>query len=69
LGVDLRPDPESVSTGPSPDVPARAPRDSFLVFGAPLIGEEEIADVVDSLRSGWVGSGPKVKRFEEQLAQ
>jgi dTDP-4-amino-4,6-dideoxygalactose transaminase len=69
LGVDLRPDPESVSTGPSPDVPARAPRDSLLVFGAPLIGEEEIAEVVDSLRSGWVGSGPKVKRFEEQLAQ
>jgi len=27
-------------------------RDSFLVFGAPLIGEEEIAEVVDSLRSG-----------------
>jgi dTDP-4-amino-4,6-dideoxygalactose transaminase len=50
-------------------VPAPVGRDSFLVFGAPLIGEEEIAEVVDSLRSGWVGSGPKVKRFEEDLAR
>ncbi len=43
-------------------------RDSFLVFGSPMIGEEEIAEVVHSLRSGWVGSGPKVRRFEEMLA-
>ncbi|MBI3942878.1 MAG: DegT/DnrJ/EryC1/StrS aminotransferase family protein, partial [Chloroflexi bacterium] len=40
-------------------------RPDFLVFGAPLIGEEEIAEVVDTLRSGWLGTGPKVKRFEE----
>ncbi len=43
-------------------------RDQFLVFGRPLIGDEEIAEVVDSLRSGWVGTGPKVQRFEQQLA-
>jgi dTDP-4-amino-4,6-dideoxygalactose transaminase len=43
-------------------------RDSFLIFGSPLIGEEEIAEVVDSLRSGWVGTGPKVHRFEQRLA-
>src|SRR3954451_207760 len=42
-------------------------RDSFLVFGRPLIGEEEIAEVVDSMRSGWVGTGPKVQRFERDL--
>lgn len=36
----------------------------FLVFGAPLIEEAEIAEVVDSLRSGWLGTGPKVARFE-----
>jgi dTDP-4-amino-4,6-dideoxygalactose transaminase len=41
--------------------------DEFLVFGAPLIGEEEIAEVVDSLRSGWIGTGPKVERFERML--
>ena len=43
-------------------------RESFLVFGSPLIGEEEIAEVVDSLRSGWIGTGPKVQRFEGMLA-
>ena len=43
-------------------------RDSFLVFGSPLIGEDEIAEVVDSLRSGWVGTGPKVHRFETMVA-
>jgi dTDP-4-amino-4,6-dideoxygalactose transaminase len=45
-----------------------AVRESFLIFGSPLIGEEEIAEVVDSLRSGWVGTGPKVQRFEQALA-
>src|ERR1700722_14698069 len=43
-------------------------RESFLIFGSPSIGEEEIAEVVDSLRSGWVGTGPKVQRFEEMLS-
>jgi dTDP-4-amino-4,6-dideoxygalactose transaminase len=42
-------------------------RESFLIFGSPLIGEEEIAEVVDSLRSGWVGTGPKVRAFEQAL--
>jgi dTDP-4-amino-4,6-dideoxygalactose transaminase len=44
-------------------------RDSFLVFGSPLIGEAEIAEVVDSLRSGWIGTGPKVQRFEGMLSE
>jgi len=43
-------------------------RDEFLVFGSPLIGDAEIAEVVDSLRSGWIGSGPKVQHFEQMLA-
>src|SRR4051812_3107916 len=42
-------------------------RDSFLVFGRPLIGEEEIPEGVDSMRSGWGGTGPKVQRFERDL--
>jgi dTDP-4-amino-4,6-dideoxygalactose transaminase len=42
-------------------------RDSFLVFGSPLIGQEEIDEVVDSLRSAWIGTGPKVERFERML--
>jgi dTDP-4-amino-4,6-dideoxygalactose transaminase len=44
-------------------------RDEFLVFGSPLIGEAEIAEVVDSLRSGWIGTGPKVHRFELMLQE
>jgi dTDP-4-amino-4,6-dideoxygalactose transaminase len=42
-------------------------RDEFLVFGRPLIGDAEVAEVVESLRSGWIGTGPKVARFEEML--
>jgi dTDP-4-amino-4,6-dideoxygalactose transaminase len=34
-----------------------------------MIGEEEIAEVVACLRSGWVGTGPKVQRFEGMLAE
>lgn len=37
------------------------------MFGAPTITEAEIAEVVDSLRSGWIGTGPKVARFERML--
>ena len=40
----------------------------FLVFGSPDIGEEEIQEVVDSLESGWLGTGPKVARFERDFA-
>jgi dTDP-4-amino-4,6-dideoxygalactose transaminase len=42
-------------------------REDFLVFGAPLIGDAEVAEVADSLRSGWIGTGPKVARFERAL--
>ncbi len=34
-----------------------------------MIGEEEINEVVDTLRSGWITTGPKVKRFEEDFAR
>ena len=43
-------------------------RPDFLVFGRPSIGEEEIAEMVDTLRSGWIGFGPKCLRFEEEFA-
>src|SRR5215217_3083538 len=46
----------------------RAARTEFLPFALPSIGEEEIAEVVDTLRSGWVTTGPKVKRFESDFA-
>jgi dTDP-4-amino-4,6-dideoxygalactose transaminase len=44
-------------------------RDQFLGFGSPLIGEAEIQEVVDSLRSGWLVTGPKVAKFEEMFRQ
>jgi dTDP-4-amino-4,6-dideoxygalactose transaminase len=40
----------------------------FLPFALPEIGEEEINEVVDTLRSGWVTTGPKAKRFEADFA-
>ncbi|MGB9631711.1 MAG: DegT/DnrJ/EryC1/StrS family aminotransferase, partial [Chloroflexaceae bacterium] len=47
---------------------ARPVRERFLPFALPHIGDDEIAEVVDSLRSGWITTGPKVKRFEADLA-
>jgi len=44
-------------------------REEPLVFGSPLIGEDEIAEVADSMRSGWIGTGPKVQRFERMLEE
>lgn len=44
-------------------------RKNYLVFGSPLIKQAEIDDVVDSLKSGWVGTGPKVNRFEEAFKE
>lgn len=45
----------------TPDTP-------FLPFALPEIGDEEIAEVVDTLRSGWVTTGPKARRFEQDFA-
>jgi dTDP-4-amino-4,6-dideoxygalactose transaminase len=42
-------------------------RDEYLVFGSPLLEQAEIDEVVHSLRSGWVGSGPKVALFQSML--
>jgi dTDP-4-amino-4,6-dideoxygalactose transaminase len=44
-------------------------RDTFLPFSPPLIDEEEIAAVVDTLRSDWITTGPKVRQFEEAFGQ
>ena len=43
-------------------------RKSFLVFGAPKIEQSEIDEVVASLQSGWLGTGPKVARFEQAFS-
>jgi len=43
-------------------------RQEFLPFSRPTIDDDEINEVVDSLRSGWITTGPKVKRFEDAFA-
>ncbi|MEO6710294.1 MAG: DegT/DnrJ/EryC1/StrS family aminotransferase [Planctomycetota bacterium] len=43
-------------------------KERFLVFGRPTIEEPEIAEVVDSLRNCWLGTGPKVARLERDFA-
>ncbi len=43
-------------------------RDTMLRFGAPFFGDEEIAEVVDTLKSGWISTGPKTKKFEQEFA-
>jgi len=43
-------------------------RDKFLPFSPPLIGQAEIDEVIDTLRSDWITTGPKVKRFEQTFA-
>ena len=45
-----------------------AARSTFLPFHRPSIDEAEIAEVVDTLRSGWLTMGPKTLQFEEQFA-
>jgi dTDP-4-amino-4,6-dideoxygalactose transaminase len=44
-----------------------AERSSFLPFAQPTIGEEEIAEVVDTLRSGWITTGPRTRAFERDF--
>ena len=39
-------------------------RNDFLVFGSPKIEQEEIDEVVECLKSGWIGTGPRVNEFE-----
>lgn len=43
-------------------------RSTFLPFARPTIGEEEVDEVVATLRSDWITAGPKVRRFEEAFA-
>ena len=40
-----------------------------IVFGAPVIDEDDVRAVADTLRSGWIGPGPSVERLEEGFAE
>ncbi|MFQ5443919.1 MAG: DegT/DnrJ/EryC1/StrS family aminotransferase, partial [Nitrospinales bacterium] len=42
--------------------------DKFLTFGAPQIEEEEINEMVKTLRSKWIGLGTKTAKFEKEFS-
>ena len=44
-------------------------RDTFLPFHKASIGKGEIREVVDALNSGWITTGPKTKKFEEEFTR
>ena len=44
-------------------------RENFLIFGQPLIEQEDMDEVLDSMRNAWLGTGPKVRQFEKIFAE
>lgn len=42
-------------------------KNKFLPFAKPSIGEDEINEVIDTLKSGWLSIGPKTQKFEKKL--
>lgn len=41
----------------------------YIVFGSPYIGQEEITEMIKTLKSGWIGTGPKVAKFERAISR
>jgi dTDP-4-amino-4,6-dideoxygalactose transaminase len=52
-----------------PKLSSRPLRDTFLSFQPPAVGEEEVAAVADTLRSGWLTSGPRTAELERRFAE
>lgn len=44
-------------------------REKFLSFSLPYVGQEEINEVIEALRSGWLTSGPRTRQFEQEFSQ
>jgi len=44
-------------------------KNDFLQFHKPFISEEEVDEIVDTVRSGWIGMGPKTIRFENNFSE
>ncbi len=44
-------------------------RDEFLPYGTQWLDEKEIDEVVDTLKSSWITTGPKMRKFEEKFKQ
>jgi len=60
---------EAPSTGVPPGTGAARQRAGFLPFCVPHIGDREIEEVVATLRSGWITTGPRTKEFERLFGQ
>jgi dTDP-4-amino-4,6-dideoxygalactose transaminase len=45
----------------------RPPRGEMLPFSRPSLGEEEIGEIIHSIKSGWITTGPKCYQFEEEV--
>ena len=48
---------------------SKTKKEYYIVFGSPAIEEAEIEEMVKTLRSGWLGTGPKVAQFENMVAE
>ncbi len=44
-------------------------KNKYIVFGEPRIEKEEILEVISTLKSGWIGTGPKTKKFESLFSK
>src|SRR3990167_4849991 len=44
-------------------------RSKFLIFGAPRFFQAELKEMLETLRSGWWGTGPKVLKFEADFSK
>ena len=44
-------------------------KNDFLLFHKPFISEEEVDEIVDTVRSGWISMGPKTIRFENKFSE
>ena len=67
--MSAQPQPTPLPESPAAPVPRLVgKRESFLVFGKPALGPEEAAEVMAVLESGWLGTGPRVARFEADFA-
>ena len=48
---------------------AEKDKNKYIVFGSPMVEEPEIEEMIKTLRSGWLGTGPKVAQFESMMSE
>src|SRR3954471_3985123 len=67
--VDRHQSPATSDVRPGPSIESWGRRSAFLLFSTPAIGEEEMLEVADTLRSGWITTGPKTQQFESAFKE